>query len=170
MKTKKERLVKIVDLIKTHHIENHEHLLKLLDEAGYEVAQATLSRDLNSLRVVKMRDDEGKFFYHLPPEKENREEEFGQEATTSHVNFLADGFKSLVFSGNMGVIKTIPGYASSIADIIDGKEIFEILGTIAGDDTILLVVREEVTRKEVAQSLIDIFPRLSNTIQLEDYP
>lgn len=75
MKTKKERLVKIVDLIKTHHIENHEHLLKLLDEAGYEVAQATLSRDLNSLRVVKMRDDEGKFFYHLPLEKENREEE-----------------------------------------------------------------------------------------------
>ncbi|QZE13609.1 ArgR family transcriptional regulator [Halosquirtibacter laminarini] len=169
MKTKKERLIKIVELIKKHHIENHEHLLKLLDEAGYDVAQATLSRDLNSLRVVKMRDNNGGFYYHLPPSQDNDEDPTGNESNTTHVNFLADGFRSLVFSGNMGVIKTIPGYASSIAAIIDGQDIFEILGTIAGDDTILLVVREGITRRAVASKLIELFPRLINTIDITDY-
>ncbi|QZT38896.1 ArgR family transcriptional regulator [Halosquirtibacter xylanolyticus] len=170
MKTKKERLVKIVELIQKFHIENHEHLLRLLDEAGYEVAQATLSRDLNSLRVVKMRDENGGFYYHLPPSQDTVDNSSGNESNTSHVNFLADGFRSLVFSSNTGVIKTTPGYASSIAAIIDGQDIFEILGTIAGDDTILLVIREGVTRKSVAIALIQLFPRLSNSIHLEDYP
>ena len=70
------------------------------------------------------------------------------------------GFLSINFSGNMGVIKTRPGYASSIAYNIDNSQIDEILGTIAGDDTIFIVIKQGVTKNEVTEALRDVVPNI----------
>ena len=80
------------------------------------------------------------------------------------VNFLADGFRDLRFSGNLAVMRTQPGYASSIAAVIDKSETWEILGTIAGDDTILIVLKEGITKSDLINILISIMPNLEGRI------
>lgn len=76
------------------------------------------------------------------------------------VNYLADGFRELRMSGNLAVIRTFPGYASSIAAVIDAAQPAEILGTVAGDDTILVILTEGTTRSELTSRLVTIMPYL----------
>ena len=83
-----------------------------------------------------------------------------------HGNFLADGVLGIDFSGNLGVVKTMPGYASGVALMIDRTNSNELLGTIAGDDTILLIVREGVGNDEVIEVLKKAMPKLG--IQAKD--
>ena len=86
------------------------------------------------------------------------------EAKLTGLNYLADGFLSIDFSGNMAVIKTKPAYASSIAAIIDSAGPFEIIGTIAGDDTIFLVLREGIERSDVFLFLEKVMPNLKGRL------
>ncbi|HNQ36357.1 MAG TPA: ArgR family transcriptional regulator, partial [Prolixibacteraceae bacterium] len=76
------------------------------------------------------------------------------------VNYLADGFRDLRISGNLAVIRTYPGYASSIAAVIDAAQPAEILGTVAGDDTILVILSEGTTREQLTTRLVKIMPYL----------
>ena len=87
-----------------------------------------------------------------------------EEAETG-INYLADGFRNIQFSGNLAVVNTRPGYASSIAALIDTAAPYEIIGTIAGDDTVLLIMREGVKRVDVINSLILIMPKLAGKIK-----
>jgi transcriptional regulator of arginine metabolism len=80
------------------------------------------------------------------------------------MNFLADGVLGIEFSGNLGVIRTLPGFASSTALAIDESGSTEILGTIAGDDTILLVIRDGFGRHDVIKALVTIMPKLENKL------
>ena len=157
MKNKSSRLDSIKIIISTKEIGSQEELLKELTLEGYNLTQATLSRDLKQLKVAKAASISGKYIYVLPNNT------LYKRISESHpiANMpISNGFISLRFSGNVAVIRTRPGYASSIAYDIDNGHIEEILGTIAGDDTIMMILNEGVTRTEVVKSLRRIIPNI----------
>ena len=158
MKNRTQRLLEIKKIILTEKISGQDILLKRLKEVGLNYTQATLSRDLKFLKVSKIVDEEHGYIYKLP-QTENLELEKNPDE-----NFAFMGFKSLKFSNNFGVIKTKPGYAQSIAVIIDSLNLFEILGTIAGDDTILLIPNEDISRQDIINSLAVSIPALKEKL------
>ena len=139
MKEKNERLATLKMLISSHELSSQHEVLQALRKEGYNVTQATLSRDFKQLKVAKAASMNGEYVYVLPNETMYR-----------------PGFISIHFSGNMGVIKTRPGYASSLAYNIDNADFPEILGTIAGDDTIFIVIDEKSNPEELEVNLNDI--------------
>lgn len=124
-----------------------------MEAEGFIVTQATLSRDLKQLKVAKAASMNGRYVYVLPNETMYRRV---QKPLPAREMMLTPGFLSIQFSGNIGVIKTRPGYASSIAYNIDNSDIPEILGTIAGDDTIMIVVKEGVQEFEIIDLLHEL--------------
>jgi transcriptional regulator of arginine metabolism len=129
-------------------------LLQFLCEEGFTVTQATLSRDLKYLKVGKVPDGRGGYIYTFS----DSASKVGSDK--SLVDDFRMGFISLEFSGNQGVVKTLPGHANSVAFAIDNLDIREVLGTIAGDDTILLIPRDGVSRNQMFQALQDHIPGL----------
>lgn len=156
MKKKSSRLDAIKLIISSKEIGSQEELLQELTTEGFEVTQATLSRDLKQLKVAKAASMNGKYVYVLP---NNIMYKRSTDQSTSDM-LRNNGFISLQFSGNLAVIRTRPGYASSMAYDIDNNEFNEILGTIAGDDTIMLVLREGVTPTAVRSFLSLIIPNI----------
>ncbi len=147
------RLLEIKRLIKDNKISNQEELLVMLNDNGYNFTQATLSRDLKFLKVGKLADDEKGHIYVLP--NGNYEDQINEGELTDAVNI---GFLSLDYTGNMAVVKTLPGFASGIAYKIDGIKAYEIIGTIAGDDTILVIAREGISRQALHEILTTAIP------------
>jgi transcriptional regulator of arginine metabolism len=123
----------------------------MLKREGFEVTQATLSRDLKFLEAGKIPDKEKGYIYVLPRGKQQNR----QSATMG--NFPLNGFISIEFARDMAVIKTHPGYAQSIASAIDEMDAYEIMGTIAGDDTILLIPRDDVGKEDIRNALALLF-------------
>ena len=154
-KTRDDRLDTLRMIISSRTMRSQEELLGALREEGFQLTQATLSRDLKMLKVVKASGVDGNYVYVLP-----NITMYKRVSTPSHVKEMmrVPGFLSITFSGNMGVIKTRPGYASSIAYNIDNARIDTILGTIAGDDTIFIVIDEKATAEEVKSSLVYVIP------------
>ena len=134
MKNKKERLSVISEILRFQVMGSQEELLDLLREKGYDVTQATLSRDLKVMKVAKTPLSNGAYKYVLPPQIKPISDELSSLNFTSHGAVL-----SLDFSGHLALVKTKPGYASAIAWDIDSRASNEVLGTIAGDDTVLLI-------------------------------
>ncbi len=159
MKNRVSRHLAIRQIISSTEIHSQEELLGKLEQQGYNLTQATLSRDLKTLKVAKVPSGNQGYMYIVPEGVNTETREEGNE-----VNFLADGFRDLNFSGNLAVMRTRPGYASSIAAVLDNAEPYEILGSIAGDDTILLVMREGVSPRDLKNSLILIMPKLQDKI------
>ena len=141
MSTKNERLEAICRIINEEPVYNQEQLMKLLNEKGFVVTQATLSRDIRQLKVAKVHDASGMYIYRLP--EQVLMNGASQEGMTPNIEF----------SGNLAVIKTRPGYAMAIASDIDTHAPKEILGTIAGDDTILVIPREGFSRQNILDAL-----------------
>lgn len=142
MSTKKERLDAICDIIQTKSIRNQEELLKELEDSGFSVTQATLSRDIKQLKVAKVHDGNGDYVYRLP-----------EERISKPVQPEGKKRQNIEFSGNLAVIRTRPGYAMGIASDIDSHAPNEILATIAGDDTILVIPRNGVSQEKVIAAL-----------------
>ena len=159
MKNRTNRQLAIKKILLTRGVHSQEELLLMLKEEGFDLTQATLSRDLKILKVAKIPDGR-KGYRYVIPEGVTAE----PQSADAEVSFLVDGFRSIQFSGNLAVIKTKPGYASSIAVVLDSAEPYEILGTIAGDDTILIVMRDGVTPGALKNSLILIMPKLQEKI------
>lgn len=157
MKKKASRLDAIKLIISSKEVGCQEELLHELAAEGFELTQATLSRDLKQLKVAKAATMNGKYVYVLPNDIMYKRNSGEQSVREMMVN---TGFISLQFSGNLAVIKTRPGYASSMAYDIDNQESREILGTIAGDDTIMLVLREKPDYDSVRQFLSMFIPNL----------
>ena len=134
MVLKKARQDKILHLIGQHEIQTQEELLSRLEESGYPVTQATVSRDIRELNLVKSLSSRGIYRY-TAQEKEGKN-------GTLYGNVLSDSVTSVDFAGNMAVIKTDPGLASAVAAYLDSLSFSEVLGTIAGDDAIFVVVRD----------------------------
>lgn len=143
---KKRRQSIIKELIAKSMINSQEMLLQMLLEEGVDVTQATLSRDIKEMKIVKVPLADGKYSYQLPAEK--------VEATVIPSSSFVSG--SIEFSGNLAILKTRPGYAMAIAGEIDQMNSREILGTVGGDDTILLVIRENIKREDVVKALSQI--------------
>lgn len=154
---KNQRLLAIKRIIAGSNIATQEELLEKLQKQGYSVTQATLSRDLKTLKVAKKADPEAGYVYVLPGKTVNHEE----KETNS---FPVSGFLWLKFSNHLGVIKTKPGYAAGIASVIDNANAYEILATVAGDDTVLIIPVEGIKHNDIKRALILIMPELEGKI------
>ena len=157
MKSKNNRLDTIKMIISSKEIGSQEELLQELVKEGFRLTQATLSRDLKQLKVAKAASMNGNYVYVLP--NNTMYKRMTEQHSASEL-MMHNGFVSIEFSQNIAVVKTRPGYASRLAYDIDMHNCYEILGTIAGDDTILLVIREDCTHSEVRTALSDIIPNI----------
>ena len=157
MKVKNDRLEALRMIISSQELGSQDELLDALKKEGFQLTQATLSRDLKQLKVAKAASMRGNYVYVLPNDTMYKRVTLPH---TAREMMQVPGFLSINFSGNMGVIKTRPGYASSIAYNIDNSEIPEILGTIAGDDTIFIVVLENVSKEVVIEKLSEIIDNI----------
>lgn len=157
MKVKSSRLEALRLIISSQQLGSQDELLAALQKEGFKLTQATLSRDLKQLKVAKAASMSGNYVYVLP-----NETMYKRVSTPNSIREMlkVPGFVSINFSGNMGVIKTRPGYASSIAWNIDNSDIPEIIGTIAGDDTIFIVIKEGVRHQDVSEALSEVVPSM----------
>ena len=157
MKVKNNRLEALRLIISSQQLGSQDELLNALQKEGFKLTQATLSRDLKQLKVAKAASMSGNYVYVLP-----NETMYKRVSTPNSIREMlkVPGFVSINFSGNLGIIKTRPGYASSIAWNIDNSDVPEILGTIAGDDTIFIVIKEGIKHQEIVDALSDIVPNM----------
>lgn len=152
MKERSSRLKAIKRIIRTQKINSQEKLLGYLREEGFHVTQATLSRDLKLLKVGKQSEGTNGYFYTLPSEEERR------EAERNYVLDFQRGYVSLEFSGTIAVVRTLNGHADSVAIALDNMGIAEILGTVAGNDTVIVVVREGIDRDQFVDIIRERVP------------
>lgn len=129
-----ERHSKIVELISKYEIETQEELASLLNKEGYNVTQATVSRDIRELKLTKMPVDNGKQKYVVIQNKEGW-------LSDKYIRVLRDGYISMDMAQNILVIKTVSGMAMAVAAALDAMQWHEVVGCIAGDDTIMCAVR-----------------------------
>ena len=128
-----ERHSKIVELIGKYEIETQEELAEYLNRAGYQVTQATVSRDILELKLSKIQSENGKQRYVVLQGRENFSDKY--------IRVLKDGYLSMDMAQNILVIKTVSGMAMAVAAALDALHFQEIVGCIAGDDTIMCAVR-----------------------------
>ncbi len=157
MKVKNNRLEALRMIISSQEMGSQDDLLTALRKEGFQLTQATLSRDLKQLKVAKAATMRGNYVYVLP-----NDTMYKRVSTPHSLREMQQvpGFLSINFSGNMSVIKTRPGYASSIAYNIDNAHLDDILGTIAGDDTIFIVIKQGVTKEEIIEALAEVVPNM----------
>jgi transcriptional regulator of arginine metabolism len=128
------RQSKIIELVNKNDIETQEDLADLLTKAGYNVTQATISRDIRELKLTKIAVDDGKQKYIILNNTETGLSE-------KYVRVLKDGFLSMDMAQNIVVIKTVSGMAMAVAAALDALHIHGIMGCIAGDDTLMCVIK-----------------------------
>ncbi len=150
--TRAGRQGRIVSLLAAQQVRSQPELAALLASEGIEVTQATLSRDLDELGAVKLRAPDGGAGVYIVPEDGNpvRGVSGGTDRLT---RMLGELLVSTDFSGNQAVLRTPPGAAHYLASALDRASLNEIVGTIAGDDTILVIAREPLTGSDIADRL-----------------
>ncbi len=156
MKERQSRLKAIKNLIKNNTIESQDDLQSLLLKEGYDVTQATLSRDLKLLKVAKVPDGQNGYMYALPGEGENAESE------AIYVQDFLRGYVSIDFSGNIVVIKTFSGHANTVCNALDNLNMEEVLGTVAGDNCMFACIKEGVSGDEFMKKLKKHIPGLED--------
>ena len=147
MKDRSLRLKAIQNIVRTNRIRSQEDLLGHMQKLGYHVTQATLSRDLKILKVGKMSEGSDGYYYTLPSDEDRR----GLES--NYVQDFQRGYISLEFSSNLAVVRTLSGHANSVALALDNLGLDDILGTVAGDDTVIAVLREGIDRRQLFTKL-----------------
>ena len=157
MKVKNSRLEALKMLISSMELSSQEEVLKVLEKEGFKLTQATLSRDLKQLKVAKAASMNGKYVYVLPNETMYRRVTTPRKATEM---LQRSGYVSVNISGQLAIVKTRPGYASALAYDIDNSDSPYILGSIAGDDTIFIALREGATRGQVLEALSYVIPEI----------
>ena len=141
---KRKRQIKIMELITDNIIETQEDLATRLSDAGFEITQATVSRDIKEMGLVKVAVKDGKYRYS------NRNQDDQNRISYKYLTILQESVIKTDFAQNITVIKTYAGMAQAAAAAIDSMNIREIVGTIAGDDTIMLVMRDSESAEEFA--------------------
>lgn len=154
---KNERQQLILDIIKNRQVSSQEELVNALAEHGIRVTQATLSRDIKKLHITKVSTADNRYVYIVPNSNDITDTLLSANRGPANPNHSV-GFESLTFSGNIAVVKTRNGYASGLAYDIDMSHTPEILGTIAGADTIFLVMSEDVSREKAREVLSRFIP------------
>ena len=154
---KNSRLEALKMLISSMELSSQEEVLKELEKEGFKLTQATLSRDLKQLKVAKAASMNGKYVYVLPNETMYRRVTTPRKATEM---MQRSGYISVNISGQLAIVKTRPGYASALAYDIDNSDSHYILGSIAGDDTIFIALREGASRGQVLEALSYVIPEI----------
>ncbi len=144
------RQMKIIELIEREEIGTQEELAEKLRQNGFDVTQATVSRDIKELRLIKVPTGDHSYRYGTPrePQPANLQERLRR--------LFRDSAASIDFSENLIVIRTLPGNAMALASVIDGSNWQEIIGTVGGDDTILVIVKP----KEAVEAVVRRFESL----------
>lgn len=143
---KKSRHGKIVELIESYDIETQDELAERLRNAGFQVTQATVSRDIRELKLSKIPTGEGKQKYVVLKQDD-------RHMGDKYIRVLRDGFVSMDMAQNILVVKTVSGMAMAVAAAVDAMKFKEIVGSIAGDDTIMMAVRTVEDTKTVMEKL-----------------
>lgn len=141
--------MKIREIVSQRDVETQEELVQALEEAGFPVTQATISRDIKELQLIKVVGHSGKYKYAIPVSSSS----FSADAVRRK---LADVFVSLVQAQNLLVLKVLPGNAHAIGAMLDAIEIEGLLGTIAGDDTLVLIAANDAAARTVEHWLTNI--------------
>ncbi|HOA70700.1 MAG: arginine repressor [Bacillota bacterium] len=147
---KAKRQMRIIELVSQNVITSQEELCRLLAKEGIKVTQATISRDIKELNMVRVPAGDGRYKYALMP---------GDPTAVYRERFhrlFMDCCIDMEKSGNLVLVKTISGTASAVGEAIDGLKLDGVLGTIAGDNAVLVVAREGYPASEVLQSLRNI--------------
>lgn len=131
---KVDRHAKIIELINKNHIETQEELAEYLNREGFKVTQATVSRDIRDLKLTKVPTEDGRQKYALHQTAET-------EMSEKYIRVLKDGYVSMDMAQNILVIKTVSGMAMAVCAAIDSMKWKEVVGSIAGDDTIMCAIR-----------------------------
>ena len=157
--TKAARLAKVVDILTRNPVHSQAELAKLLADEGVEVTQATLSRDLVEIGAVRLRAEDGTLIYAVPGEggERIRRARTGGDAEsfTGRLGRLAaELLVSAEASANLVLVRTPPGAAQYLSSAIDHAEWPSVLGTVAGDDSILVIARSPDGGEELAQALL----------------
>ncbi len=148
---KKNRHEKIIEIVEKHEVETQDELIEHLRKLGYEVTQATVSRDIRELKLTKVMSERGSYRYELPKNNESI-------GSFKFSHALAESITSVDYAINTVVIKTFPGMAQAVAVGIDNLQLQVILGCVAGDDTILVVAR-------TAEAAADLNTRIKEIIR-----
>lgn len=140
----------IQQIIRTNKVESQEELAAMLAKEGIQTTQATLSRDLRKLQITKQHDATGGYYYVLP----------------GHVqqSRAAESILTVDFSGQMGIVKTLPGCANMIGALVDAHQHPALMGTIAGDDTLLLVLHENASFENLTAFLEGFIPGIQTKL------
>ena len=140
------RQSKIIELIQKNDIETQEELTAFLEKEGYSVTQATVSRDIRELKLTKMAGRDGKQKYAVIGDG-------GEELSDKYVRVFRDGFLSMDLAQNILVVRTVSGMASAVCASMDAMQFHEIVGSIAGDDTIMCAVRTNEDAARIMKKL-----------------
>ena len=155
MKERLARIKAVRKLLENNRIESQDIFLGLLQKEGFPVTQATLSRDLKVLKVGKISDGQGGYFYSLPGKEERQEIEY------SYIHDFLKGYISIDWSGNIVVVKTYSGHSDPVSLALDSFGFDEVLGTIAGrDNTVAVFLREGVKGEDFMKRMKETIPEL----------
>ncbi|RFU41093.1 arginine repressor [Actinomadura logoneensis] len=156
--TKAARHARVIELLSRHPVHSQGELAKLLADAGLEVTQATLSRDLVEIGAVKLRAEDGSLIYAVPGEGGARIRRVPTGTTETFdgrlTRLAAELLVSAEASANLVIVRTPPGAAQYLASAIDHAEWPSILGTVAGDDSILVIARDPAGGPQLAEALL----------------
>ncbi|NJD01373.1 MAG: arginine repressor [Ruminiclostridium sp.] len=143
---KYNRHAKILELIERYNIETQEELADKLKEIGLDVTQATISRDIKELRLIKVMSGDERYRYAPVSHTEG-------SITNRLLTIFTESFISCDYANNIVIVKTLPGMAQASASAVDSLKWTDIVGTIAGDDTIMVVCRAEKIAEELVNKL-----------------
>lgn len=149
---KNRRQKKILEIIEKNNIDTQEELVERLSSEGFDVTQATVSRDIRELHLYKQNLENGKQKYAVDQSKDHT-------LDSKYRRVLKDGFVSIDMAQNILVIKTVSGMAMAVAAAVDAMHFSEIVGTIAGDDTIMMAIRTVEDTKIVMEKISDLAKR-----------
>lgn len=148
---KKNRHEKIIEIVEKYDVETQDELIEYLRKTGYEVTQATVSRDIRELKLTKVMSEKGSYRYELPKTNESL-------STFKFSHALAESITSVDYAMHTVIVKTFPGMAQAVAVGIDNLHLPVILGCVAGDDTIIIIARS-------AEAAADLNTRIKEIIR-----
>lgn len=150
---KSHRQEKILELINQYEIETQDDLIRYLQESGFDVTQATISRDIRELKLTKVLTGHGSYRYVLPTQPDGLQ-------LAKYNRTVIESIISAECAGNIFVIKTYPGLAQAVALGIDNMNLSKILGTVGGDDTIISVTKDAEYAKEAVRKIHEMMRSL----------
>lgn len=164
MSNRMQRLEVLRVILSTNEMGSHEAILEELARNGWTITQATLSRDLSKLHAAKVLSTNG--YRYILPDNPHYRRTLNPEVVSHYMR--GSGFLSIRFSGNLAVLHTRPGYAGGLALDIDAQKLPAVLGTIAGDDTILIVMQEGTDREAFVEELAAVLPSVKSLLAQPD--